>query len=88
MNRNLILVYSKIWLNLGESIDVNMILCFKLNPTLISPSDTATVQSFKTDRVQSLVRLSVIRLSHFCFQCLQGVGRTKWRSGQTEISRT
>lgn len=36
MDRHLILAYSKIGLNLGESIDVNMILCIKLLNALIS----------------------------------------------------
>lgn len=58
MDRNLILAYSKIWLNLGESIDVTMSLCFELNHALILQT-TATIQSFKTDHVQSPVRLSV-----------------------------
>lgn len=57
---------------------MNMILRLKLLNALISPSDTATVQSFKTDHVQSLVRLFVIQFSlQFCFQYLQGVGHTK-----------
>lgn len=41
MDRNLILAYSKIWLNLGESIDATMGLCFELNHALISPSNNS-----------------------------------------------